>query len=37
MKNNNNEINSLNKRKINDWQNVFKNKENVFDFKNKIL
>ena len=24
MKNNNNEINSLNKRKINDWQNVFK-------------
>ena len=37
MKNNNNEINSLNKRKINDWQNVFKNKEYVFDFKNKIL
>ena len=37
MKNNNNEINSLNKRKINDWQNVFKNKENVFDFKNKII
>ena len=37
MKNNNNEINSLNKRKISDWQNVFKNKENVFDFKNKIL
>ena len=37
MKNNNNEINNLNKRKINDWQNVFKNKEYVFDFKNKIL
>lgn len=37
MKNNNNEINSLNKRKINDWQNVFKNKDYVFDFKNKIL
>ena len=37
IKNNNNEINSLNKRKINDWQNVFKNKEYVFDFKNKIL
>ena len=37
MKNNNNEINSLNKRKINDWQNVFKNKEYVFDFKNKIV
>ena len=37
MKNNNNEINSLNKRKINDWQNVFKNKEYVFDFKNIIL
>ena len=37
IKNNNKEINSLNKRKINDWQNVFKNKEYVFDFKNKIL
>ena len=36
MKNNNNEINCLNKRKINDWQNIFKNKEHVFDFKNKI-
>jgi len=35
--NNNNDINSLNKRKINDWQNVFKNKEYNFDFKNKIL
>ena len=37
MKNNNNEINSLNKRKINDWQNVFKNGGCAFDFKNKIL
>ena len=36
MKNNINEINCLNKRKINDWQNIFKNKEHVFDFKNKI-
>ena len=36
MKNNTNEINCLNKRKINDWQNIFKNKEHVFDFKNKI-
>ena len=37
IKHNNNDINSLNKRKVNDWQNVFKNKEYNFDFKNKIL
>ena len=37
IKNNNNDINSLNKRKINNWQNVFKNKEYNFDFKKKIL
>ena len=41
LKNNNidntNDLSCLNKRKINDWQNLFKNKEHNFDFKNKIL
>ena len=35
--NNTNDLSCLNKRKINDWQNLFKNKEHNFDFKNKIL
>ena len=35
--NNTNDLSCLNKRKINDWQNLFKNKEYNFDFKNKIL
>ena len=35
--NNTNDLSCLNKRKINDWQNLFKNKELNFDFKNKIL
>ena len=34
--NNTNDLSCLNKRKINDWQNLFKNKEHNFDFKNKI-
>ena len=35
--NNTNDLSCLNKRKINDWQNLFKNKEHNFDFKKKIL
>ena len=35
--NNTNDLSCLNKRKINDWQNLFKNKEHNFDFKNKIF
>ena len=35
--NNTNDLSCLNKRKINGWQNLFKNKEHNFDFKNKIL